>query len=121
MQTQAESEARYERYKNAAVGVKEKVESEYSQFIIESGFRDAELYTNKFGYHAAFPMDTLHTVPKGIADLLLSILNAHIGGIKAKNKKKRKRGEKKKKSALSRNRRGNNNAYFRHIYMRRIF
>lgn len=50
---------------------KERVEKEESIYLVPNGFSRAELYSNSFGYHALFPMDTLHTVAHGVCDIIL--------------------------------------------------
>ena len=45
-----------------------------SVFPITPGIKKGIRYVNRFGYHAAVPMDVLHTVPNGIGMILKSIL-----------------------------------------------
>ena len=46
-------------------------------YLEENGFWSTVLYSNKYGVHAMFPPDILHTIPKGIVDLLRRILMSY--------------------------------------------
>ena len=43
-------------------------------------FWSAVLYTNKYGIHAMFPQDVLHTVSKGLVEILYDILRVYLKG-----------------------------------------
>lgn len=47
----------------------------------ENGFWSSVLYSNKYGVHAMFPPDILHTIPKGIVDILRRILLSYTNDI----------------------------------------
>jgi len=49
-------------------------EAKYGQFFDDNGLDGAELYSPKYGIHAMLPPDTLHTICKGIAELLRTLL-----------------------------------------------
>ena len=59
-------------------GVSQKVihetEKECCLYMQVNGFWCGELYRDQHGHHTLFPFDTLHTVSRGIADMLRDIL-----------------------------------------------
>ena len=49
-------------------------EKKYGQFFNDNGLDDAQLYSPTYGVHAILPPDTLHTMSKGMAELLRTML-----------------------------------------------
>ena len=46
-------------------------------FLERNSFSETELYSGKYGYHALFPYDTLHTLCKGAVEKLKDGLIAY--------------------------------------------
>lgn len=60
--------------RGVALKVVADVEKESCLYMMANGFWQGELYRDKYGHHTLFPFDTLHTVCRGIADMLRDIL-----------------------------------------------
>ena len=90
-----------ENNKNETEYLKLKYEHEESAWLIPRAYDGIELYTDNSGFLGLFPMDILHTMSKGIVDLLVEIVYAYINqtesvGVRrkgSKNQKRRKKSE----------------------------
>lgn len=52
----------------------ENEEREWCVYMEQNGFWSGELYSDRYGHHAMFPYDILHTICHGTADVLLKVL-----------------------------------------------
>ena len=75
--TQAETDALLRKAKGLSLAQRKVLEKPFSMHLEENGFRDAELFSGRYGIHALCPMDTLHTVPYGLVEPLKLLVLAH--------------------------------------------
>ena len=62
-------------------------EKEESAFLMSRADESKTLYTDDVGFVGLFPMDILHTVSKGIVDILTQVIDSYIEQSSSRKKK----------------------------------